>query len=364
MGIFVCDFSTNKFMEIDQEMIKKLSLIGTVVNENVLDRFPTLEKCNSFLASCYSFYLKIFHKYEKIKNRMKNLREEQIRSTGIELMDLLVLLKENESPCFSSNKMEEDISILLYDCMLLEICYKGTSTFFNQIQNSKFSFAFLENLIKNDLNKEDFVVQDLDEDILSFLGEKKIVTIKEKYISQLHSYEALNREYEQENRTTFFKIKEVKKRRNKICLQQGKKWFFTLFFLGVVNLSVIKGAFAINEEKEMLQEQLQEDEGFLLSHHFFFSSLLFCDLLVLYIFNRKMKSGSLGKDRKEIEKIVQDLELSWEREEKERKYLYYRLAESHRELVDTYERLPKSIKDDNELILRMHSLEKGKRKSK
>lgn len=364
------DFLSNEYnakLKIVKENMQKLNAIGVIVDKNILnDRrsVEDLEEVNHLFLCNYHFYIKIFNKCQRIKNRMQHFRKEQIQSTGIELLNLLLSLNNLEKTFLLNEKIVKELSILFYDCMKLEICYEGTHILFDLLVANP--FVSIEELIKKDMNKDDFVIQnDLNEKVMFFLGEKKAISLKENYMLQMSLYENLNKEYdEQEKKETSLKIKSVKKSRNKVWLQQWKRRIFGLFCLGIVNLGIVSVSFETEKNNERVIEESTESielysiESFLLSHHFLLSEILIFDLLVAYMFNRKIRFGPLGKNREIFQKSLDELEQLREVEGKERKKIYERLVEYRLDLIQMYEMMPESIKEDNELNRKVHLLEK------
>ncbi len=343
--------------------------IDITVNETVVEaNLEKNEKLMDLLRTNYSFYLKVFNKTKKIKNRMISLYEAQIHSTGIELIDLLTCLHKAENPVFLTQKIVDDLSTMLYECMLLEICYKKTHFLFDVVKKSKIPFSSIEKKIKEDLFleniKNDFsILKDLDEELLMFLGNRKMRQLKENYLLQVHLYDSLNRDYlKQEDKEIIFKIKDVKKKKNRIKLQQWKRFLFGLFCLGIVNLGLFNLFLDVGKDGEFSKEKNIEYENFtllqednLLSHNFFFSGTVIFDLFSIYIIHLKMKTEPFEKDNEEIEKTLCELECALEREINQKKQQRNHLIERKEQLDNDFQRLPLSIQEEITRALRKNN---------
>lgn len=322
-------------------------------------------ECNTLynsLSSIYPFYSKIYNKYQRLKNRMFHLRKEQIQSTGIELIMLLQEIAKKKDVLFLENSIVEDISSLLYECMQLEVCYDGTIMLFSLVKKEDTIFLFFETILKREIEKEAFEIQEFNEEFMYSLGEKKAKALKVEYMEKLHSYEKLKRKNNaHEKSATVLKIKNIRKRKYKIWFQQLKYGLFGFLCLAVVNLSGFGIVSKTQEDLVILEEQEEKDffsvmGDFASNHPLFCSGIIGFDLLTLYIFYKKMHSGSLGSEFLELQKLSYEMEKALVLEEKEKRKMQERLVEWQAELIKKYEFFPDNIKKDPELLSRMRLL--------
>jgi len=312
-------------------------------------------ECNALynsLSSIYPFYSKIYNKYKKIKNRMFHLRKEQIQSTGIELIMLLQEIAKKKDVLFLENSIVEDISSLLYECMQLEVCYDGTITLFSLAKKEDTIFLFIETILKREIGKEAFEIQEFNEEFMYSLGEKKAKILKAEYIEQIHSYEKLKEKNNLHKKTeTVLKMKNIRKRKYKIWFQQFKYSFFGFFCLAIVNLSSVGIVLNTQEDIVILEEDEEKNsisflENFVQTYPLFCSGMVTFDLFIVYFLYKRMQTGSLGSELVELQKVYHEMEKALCLEEKERRKLQEHLMEWKLELVKKYELLPDSIKKE------------------